>query len=360
MALLDDVEWEACLLEPRRDRELERFVRRGMGGVPSSVPYFAASPWIVRSLVVLERVPLVHVDFALADLVGLVVAQDSSCRFCYAAQRTQMRLQGFSRARIRRLEEGLFEAQLAVPEKAALDFARGVSRADPSALARQVERLRGAGWSETAIRELAFLAASHVYFNRLHTLPAIPPQRAERTASHWVLDWVAPLAGRRLRAYQRRGALEPPSEALGRGPFADPVLGLGGLPAARALREVIDEAWASPLLARRARALVFAVIARGLGCASSEQDARRALAGVGIGEAETEAALAHLGSPALDATETAIIHFARNTIRPRPAEIQRRARTLLDAMAPDALLDLVGVAALANAVCRIGVTLAVL
>jgi alkylhydroperoxidase family enzyme len=357
VTLLQDVEWEACLLEPHRDRALERQVRRELGGLPFGVPYFAASPWIVHSLVAMSshRVRLVYVDLALADVVGLVVSQDNSCRFCYATQRMLMRLQGLSEARIRQLEGDLLKARLAPRERVALEFARTISRASPLAGDGDKDGLRAAGWPEAAIRELAFLAAAHVYFNRIHTLPAIPPERGERFASHWSLPFLAPLVGRLLRARFARGQVEPLPEDMRNGPYSYLVLALDGLPAARALRRLLDDAWASPLLAHRTKALIFAVIARGLGCAFSEQEASRLLREDGLSAEEIATILDHLGSPALNPMDAAIVPFARETIRCRPIEIQRRARALREKMPAGAFLEVLGVAALANAVCRLGV-----
>jgi hypothetical protein len=136
MTTLRDIEWEACLLEPVRDPTLEKFVRQEMGGVPPIVPYFEVCPWVVRSLMTINqyRVRLVHVSFALADLIGLVVSQENSCRFCYATQRVLMRAQGLPERRIRQLEDDFAAAQLDPPERAALEFARHIARCSPRPL----------------------------------------------------------------------------------------------------------------------------------------------------------------------------------------------------------------------------------
>jgi len=325
--------------------------------LPFGVPYFAASPWIVHSLVAMSsyRVRLVYVNFALADIVGLVVSQDNSCRFCYATQRMLMRLQGLSEARIQQLEGDLLKAQFAPREKLALDFARLISRASSLACGSDKDRLQDAGWPEAAVRELAFLAAAHVYFNRIHTLPAIPPERGERLSSHWSLRFLAPVVGRILRSRFVRGEVEALPAEMRSGPYSYLVLALEGLPAARALRRLLDEAWASPVLGQRTKALIFAVIARGLGCALSEREASRLLLEAGLSADEIGTILAHLGSPALDPTDAVIVPFARETIRYRPAEIQRRARTLRERMPAGQFLEVLGIAALANAVCRLGV-----
>jgi AhpD family alkylhydroperoxidase len=355
MKVLQEIEWEACLLVPRRDAAVERYVRQEMGGVPPIVPYFEGCPWIVRSLVAINqyRVRLVHVSFTLADLIGLVVSQDNSCRFCYATQRVLLRAQGLPERRIRQLEDDFVGAQLDRRDGAALEFARHISRGHPRPFGADRTALSGLGWSEEAIQELAFVAMAHVYFNRIATIPALPVERIERLSRNWVLGVLAPLIGRRLRARQLRGERQVLPPELRGGPFSGLVQRLDGLPAAAALRGVLDEAWQSPLLPARAKALVFAVVARGIGALSAEREATRLLEAGGMRAAEVQEALAHLGSGALDTLEAVIVPFARETIRYRPVELQRRARDLSGALDDAQLVELIGVTALANAVCRL-------
>ncbi len=240
-------------------------------------------------------------------------------------QRTILRLQGFSSARIRELERDRFAARLDAREALALEFARHVSRGDRR-LAEDRERLSAAGWSHDAIRELAYLAAVNVYYNQIATLPAVPVAR-----------------------------LEPITREGCGGPWSFLVAALSALPAGPGLRRVLDEACASPLLPRRSKFLVFAVVARTLGCPYSEREAIRLLIECGLAPEAIGDTLRHLHSPSLDPVEAAIVPFARETVRYRPAQIQRRARQLEPLLAREQLVELIGVAALANTVCRLGV-----
>ena len=52
-----------------------------------------------------------------------------------------------------------------------------------------------------------------------------------------------------------------------------------------------------------------------------------------------------------------VIPFARETIWYRPAEIQRRARTLLDKLDAAQFVELIGTVSLANAVSRLAIVL---
>jgi AhpD family alkylhydroperoxidase len=354
---LRDVEWQACVLEPRRDPALEAHVRGVLGTVPSAVPYFTAAPWVVRSMVSLGDIgaPLAHLEYVLADLIALVVSQDNSCRYCFAAQHVLMRVHGLPPARIRQIEQDFLEAEIDPRSKLALDFARRISRASPMVSAPDAAPLRAAGWSVPAIKELSWHAAYSVYMNRLMTEAAIPPDRAERMSEHWALGWIAPLARLVMRRRWRRAQPAPLAPGAEVGPWSELVRALGGLSVAPELRRTLDEAWASPLVPRRAKALVFAVIARGLGCPLGEREATRLAIEEGFPAAELEVVLRHLASPALDSVEAALVPFARGTIRGRPAQLQQRTQALQELLDPEQIVEVVGVTALANALCRLDV-----
>ena len=87
--VLDHVAWEACLVEPHPDKGLEAYARRKTGMPAPSIRYFAPVPWLARALVDLhpEYGLLMYLGQDVADLLTLVVSQENSCRFCYAAQR---------------------------------------------------------------------------------------------------------------------------------------------------------------------------------------------------------------------------------------------------------------------------------
>jgi alkylhydroperoxidase family enzyme len=355
---LTEIEWEAPILAPTRDRDLEGYVRTALGSVPPLVTYFYTCPWIVRSMVAFDgsQVGLVHVDGDLLRLVELVVSQDNACRYCYAATRAMLKIFGFPEARIRKVEHDLQSAQLSPAVTLALEFVRHVSRANPLPSAVDTQRLCDAGYSDGAIRELVFLAAANVYYNRLATLPAVPTDAVERMERSWVLRLLRPIVARFYSFKARRA--RPPSIRQHSGPYAYLVEAFSDLPLHAALSATLCEAWDSPVLPRRTKAFVFAVVARGLGCSLSEREAIRLLAAEGISASVVDATLAHLASPALDPIEAAIVPFARETIWYRPAQIQRRARSLGEHLSRAQFLELVGIAALANAVCRMSAVVA--
>jgi len=356
--VLAEVEWEACPLEPHRDAELESYVRRTYGALPSSVAYFTPVPWLVRSMPALSVVgaPPLHFDTVLADLIGLVVSQDNSCRYCFGMQRLLLRVRGIPEAHIRELEQNYLEAEIDPRTKAALDFARRLSRAAPRVGALDLAEVRDAGWSPDAIRELAFQSAYCVYMNRLMTISAIPFARAERLATSRLVRWFAPLWRWRL---QRRLQTSRESALLSDGgaddaPWSSLVKALSGTNCARPLRETLDAAFASPVLSRRAKALIFAVVARGLDCRLSEREALGVLSETGLDAGEIESILTHLASPRLDEFESALLPFARGTIRGSPAQLQQRTPALAAKYGEARTVEAIGIAALANAVCRLG------
>jgi AhpD family alkylhydroperoxidase len=351
---LYDVEWEACVLEPRRDPELETYVRRTLGMVPPAVRYFTPSPWLVRGMASLGHFgsPLVHLDYEFDDLLGLVVSQENSCRYCFAVQEMMLRVHGYSAERVRRVEQDFLGAEIDPRRKMALDLARRISRASPRVTAAEVQPLLEAGWSPAALRELVYVAAYHVFMNRLMAMPAIPPYRDERVADHWALRWAAPVVRLWIGRSWRRARSQPLPPEARQGPWSALVVALDGLPSARALRATLDEALTSSTLPLRTKALVFAVVARSLGCSGGQREAAALAERAGLGAAELDEIVAHLGAPGLAPADAALVPFARVTTRARPIQLQQGLRALREVLTPEETVEAVGLCALANSLCR--------
>jgi AhpD family alkylhydroperoxidase len=352
-----EMEWAECLVEARPDPELSRELRRALGFPQPGLEYLTSCPWMARwgATINLNHRTLVHTSPDLFDLIFMAVSQDNSCRFCYGGRETFLRIMGFGAERIRQLEETFFASDLDERDLRAIDFAKRVSHANPLPTDADKQSLRDVGYDEEAIRELVFAAASVTAANRTATLIALPPEKVEGLSERWYIRLARPLLAARLRSLREPGERSLLSAEEKIGPFSDIVLALDGLPVARSLRHLIDSAWESTILPRRTKALIFAVIARGLGCQRSEQEARRLLADEGLCQEKSEECLTHLGSSDLSAIENAIAPFARETIRYRTVQIQRRARTLRGELSLDEFVEVVGLVALANLVCRLGV-----
>jgi alkylhydroperoxidase family enzyme len=352
---LENVAWVACLFEPHQDSALESYARRKWGIPSPATRYFAPVPWLARALVDLhaELGLLMHLEQNVADLVTLVVSQENSCRFCYAAVRALLWAGGMSTARVQRVEEDLRRMDLPSQTIAALAFGRGQSRTGPQAAGAAREALLAAGLGADELREIAYVVASTDFSNRAHTIAAIPSRPLERLPDQVHMRLIRPLLNRVLKSHCSRGQATPLNHTPS-GPYARLVKAYEGSPIAPALGRTLEEMWASPHLTRRCKLLMLAVVARGLACEVCAPVLVEALEREGLAHSAVVQALVHLDAPELDPIERLLVPFARETIWYEPARVQRRARGLRDRLTDSQLLEAIGVAALANGLCRMG------
>ncbi|HEX6017762.1 MAG TPA: hypothetical protein VFZ28_06660 [Burkholderiaceae bacterium] len=351
---LAHVAWEPCVAEARHDRDLEAHARRRMGLPNPAVRYFAAAPWVARMAIDIhpEQGLLLQLDLHTADLVGLVVSQENACRFCFAAVRAVLWFQGMDRQRVLRVEQELVRPDLPVPVRAALDYARAQSRTGPAGAHPAWAALRAAGVGAAEAREIAFTVSVTDCSNRLHTALAIPPQPFERAPESLAMRVLRPLFERLTGAKRRHGsALAASSLPAGR-PYARLLAAFGNSPIASALAQTFDAMWASQLLSRRCKLLMFAVVSRGLPCEVCELEVTRALQHEGLDAATVTRLLGHLDGPELEPIERLLMAFARETLWYQPAVLQRHTRALRGQLSAEQLIEAVGVVALANGVCR--------
>lgn len=146
-------------------------------------------------------------------------------------------------------------------------------------------------------------------------------------------------------------------ETLSNGAFGPVVATLAGLPAAAVLKTALDGAFASTVLPRHTKALMFAVVARTLGCRHSETEARKMLASENFDDPEIETALATLDSKRLALHESRLLSWVRDTVHYQTATIQGQTRALAADIGDEAVLEAIGVAALANATVRLAMLL---
>jgi AhpD family alkylhydroperoxidase len=351
-----DANWGECLVPPAAvPRAMEAEVQRVVGAVPDWLPRLAPCPWLVRTLAVLIGRPLAYAPDTLCDLISLVVSQDNSCRYCYGVQRAVLRIYGFSDREIDALLREFHVAKVSPSDRAALEFARRLTRANPRPGRREFDEVVRAGMRREAVLEVAAVAASSNFANRLSTFLALPPESLERLPATPMFRLVRPLIAWRMR---HRRALPTPPPVPNDGPCAAVVAALGDSPTAPMLRRIIDDAWASDVLPRRTKALILGVVGRALGCAHAEREARAFLAAEGFGSSdELDEVFTTLRSPRLDAREARLVPFARETVRYQPAAIQERLRAVVHGFTAEEILEAVGMLALANAVCRLSVVL---
>lgn len=354
---LSGVAWEPCILERRPDAEITRYFRKHGGLVPPHLHYFTPCPWLARQFVYWARIPLFALEPALVEMMSLVVAQDNSCRYCFAATRTMLRALGFGNDTIRVLEQDLITADLPARTRGALDFARRLSRANPLPGPDALAQLSGHGFDHDATREIVYLTGLYVLGNRIITLAAVPPDDMERLSEQRWIALLQPLASFMIRRNRRRARATPLPPAMHEGPFGHVVRAFDGHPLGPRLWTQIDEAWRSEILPRRTKALITAVVGHALGCPRAVTEARRLLT-ADDSVLDMDGVLAHLASPDLTPAEAVIVPFARETVHYSPAQIQRRARVVHEALGTAAFLETIGIAALANALCRMTAVLA--
>jgi alkylhydroperoxidase family enzyme len=162
-----------------------------------------------------------------------------------------------------------------------------------------------------------------------------------------------PVLKRILQRHHSRGRATPLAHVPS-SPYAHLVKAYAGSPIAPALGRTLEEMWASPHLTRRCKLLMLAVVARGLACEECALEVGEALHGEGLTAAALTQVLTHLDAPELDPVERLLVPFARETIWNEPAAVQRRARALRERLSGLQLLEAIGVAALANGLCRMG------
>jgi hypothetical protein len=114
----------------------------------------------------------------------------------------------------------------------------------------------------------------------------------------------------------------------------------------------LSELWSSAILSRRCKLLMFAVVSRGLPCEVCELQLSRELGDRGLSLETQQRVLEQLDAPQLDDIERLLLPFVRETLWYEPAALQRRARALSDRLSRPQLMEAIGVAAMANALCR--------
>jgi alkylhydroperoxidase family enzyme len=355
-----EIEWSESLLPPPAPEPMapavEARARSLFGPIPAWVHSLQWCPWLVEALLDAIAVRLVHIDFNLVAQLRLVVAQENSCRYCYGTARLMLRTLGFSAKFVRALERDLLASVVRPRDRAALDYARLLSRADPGPGTSQARKLAEAGFAEGAVAEVAALTAMWLMATRITTLLAIPPV-PEADGLRWWSRVVQPALERTMRRQNREFpllALEPARRIAA----LDPVLApLADVPAGANLRRVLESALGDDgPLPRRPRLIVGAVIGRALGCDAMRPLLAAQLAADGPGATAADDLLARLDADWLDERERLLLHAARDTVHIRqPLVVQRRMHEVRARLSPAEFVDFVGVAAVANGLARFGV-----
>jgi alkylhydroperoxidase family enzyme len=202
---LDQIDWcDVPLLQPIVDPVWEKESMKRLGFVSTMAKYLTPVHWLLRADELMHARVTPNVPVDLSAMISLVVAMDNSCRYCYGAFRSMLKIMGYSEAVMRKLEESLAVKQLTTKERLALEFARKVSRSSPRPSDSDLQELKAAGWSPIEIAEIAYLASNNASGNRLATLLAMPPDPLEEVEANWFDKLKRPFSRQEFRALLTR------------------------------------------------------------------------------------------------------------------------------------------------------------
>lgn len=349
-----DAQWGQCWLRPVPvPDDLAATARKTFGGaLPSWVALIAPVPWAVRVMMSGIDKKVAHMPVELWDLISFVVSQDNSCRYCYGTTRVTLRVLGYSDAAIDRLEGDVDLASIPEAEQAALRFARKLSRFQPAPDAKDFAELESAGFSGPAIAEIVYIACAAGFGNRVATFFSLQPEDFENLMKRPLMRLIRPWIARHFRGRQ---IAPTPLPAPNEPPFEELVARLDGSPVAWTARASVDEALGSPILPRRTKLLMFAIVARTLGADYVVSQSRRALEAEGMSAGVVDDVLRNLGGPGLSAIESLLVPFARETVWYRNLDVQERTHALAAHLSNEELIEAVATAALANSTSRLSV-----
>ncbi len=357
-ARLQDIEWGEPLLPVVPDPAWEVEVRRRGGQVTKADRMIAPCPWLREASFGITHYRPRAMPARLFQLGALITSQENACRYCYGANRAFMKILGFSETVIQRIEHDLHVAELDDQERGFVAFCRSLARSRPRPTRAARDAMVAMGYSRLAVDEMAFAISMGCFFNRVTTFMACPPENdLERIGNGpigRVLGWMAPM--RRMVSKLRRPAARddaPGADMLAGGLFGPILVPLAGLPAARVMRDALDGAFAPSAISHGTKSLVFAIVARTLGCGHCEAEARSLLQANGMSETRIDQALATLRCDGLSGAETPILPWARGTVHYDTGEVQRATRAMAGAVGNTVVLEAIGIAALANAVVRL-------
>lgn len=334
---LQEIEWSAPLLESAPDAAYETELMKKL------------HPWLGRTAASLsEPVKASYAAPAMMEIAYLVTSQENACRYCYGLSRAAMKIWGYSEKRIQDLEQRATMADSVT--RRVVEFARKLARSNPSPARRDREALLAEGLKPEAVAELAAIVVKACLANRLATFLALPPNLPlERLPARPLTRIFRPFVKRKLGPIK----VPPPKDFRNEGPGAPIIAVAGKTHLAMWLRRVTDGCLGSPVIPRRSKLLMLAVIARQLGSRLCEEEARVSLAEEGLSEPQTEAILATLSSPVLTSVEERLLRWTRETVWYEPRVIQNSTRRLLSEIGEELTLEAIGTAALCNSLARL-------
>jgi alkylhydroperoxidase family enzyme len=359
--LLEEIRWGESILPPVADPAWEAEIKRRGGRVSEVDRRVAPNVWLREACLGLTTYRAHEIPNRLFNIGALVTAQENSCRYCYGASRAYLKILGYPESFISRIERDLHVAELNEMERACIAFCRNLARSRPRPAKADREALIRLGYSALAVHELALVIALGCFYNRIGILIACPPEQGFERMANGFVGRLMRLVGPVMRALpdrQHARRVDPIDAAsLANGAFGPIVATLVGLPGASMLKAALDGAFASTVLPRSVKALMFAVVARTLGCRHSEAEARRLLESENFSNDEIESTLETLDSTRLAPHEARLLSWVRDTVHYQTSALQNHTRALAEAIGDAAALEAIGVAALANGTVRLAMLL---
>ena len=198
---LDQIDWcNVPLVSAVPDPEWEREVVRRFGFTSTLAKYLTPVRWLMEAEQLGEARVTPSIPVPLRAFISMVVAMDSSCRHCYGAFRSMLKILGYPEALIRQLEESFCHQPTDEQGASALEFARKISRSAPRPSGSDLRELTAAGYSQLEIAEIAYLASLNAGGNRLATLLAVPPSPLEEVDANWFTKLKRPFTRKEFRA----------------------------------------------------------------------------------------------------------------------------------------------------------------
>jgi alkylhydroperoxidase family enzyme len=356
--LLAEIPWGESLLPPVSDPAWEAEIKRRGGQVAEVDRRVAPNAWLREACLGLTTYRASAIPDRLFHIGAMVTSQENSCRYCYGANRAYMKILGYSESFISRIERDAHLAELDDKERAFIAFCRNLARSRPRPSRADRDALVQLGYSQLAVHEMALVISMGCFYNRIGLLMACPPEAGFERMANGLAGRLIGMAGPLVRALAARRRVRESAPALDAGTLTGGAFGpilapLIGLPGAGYVKAALDGSFASATLPRRTKALMFAIVARTLGSRLCEDEARRLLAAEDFAQSEIESALATLNSSRLPPDEARMLPWVRGTVHYQVAAIQNQTRALGAAVGPSAVLEAIGVAALANATVRL-------
>ncbi|MBX2816888.1 MAG: hypothetical protein KTR24_12860 [Saprospiraceae bacterium] len=349
-----EMPWADPLLPRVSDPHFEEVVKDRFGKVPDI--YFRVSPskWLREAVMEWPQYRVQYFPSKLGYIAGLICAQENACRYCIGVTRAYLKSQGYNDNFINMIERDRQLAELNEKERVFVQFCRSLSRSSPRPPKSLLMRLQRLGYSELAVKEMAWWIVANCFINRVSTFISVPPMADLERMSRGLLGKIfRRVIKKRLEAPQR-SELGTKASEQGQS-FVQMMDSLKGLPAADYIGTALQGAMQSDILSKELKILMFSVVAKTLQCEFCISESKEMALNMGFDEDEYELALVTLNSKKLSNQESEILKWTRETIHFDTFVIQGRVKELSTKTDNVVLLEAIGLASLANAIVRLAI-----